>query len=185
MNKQLPIFIIIALILTAGAIYGFMYVTKSSENDSMMKQEVNEESTMMEKKAETGEPQSMMESGYNGKILVDAETPFVEFTQKDYEKALADGKVVILDFYADWCPICRGEAPVLEQGFRSLNNPDVIGFRVNYNDTETDADEEALAKKYGVTYQHTKVIIKDGTQVLKDGQVWDAETFVEQVNSVL
>ncbi len=39
--------------------------------------------------------------------------------------------------------------------------------RVNYNDTETDANEEALADEHGITYQHTFVLIENGQQVKK------------------
>ena len=32
-------------------------------------------------------------------------------------------------------------------------------LRVNYNDPDTDQEEKELAKKYGITYQHTYVQI--------------------------
>lgn len=35
----------------------------------------------------------------------------------------------------------------------------VQAFRVNFNDTDTDADEKALAGAFGITYQHTFVLI--------------------------
>jgi hypothetical protein len=41
-------------------------------------------------------------------------------------------------------------------------------IRVNYNDSDTDPAEEALADEYGVTYQHTFVQIdENGNEVAK------------------
>ena len=69
---------------------------------------------------------------------------YVEFTQAEYEKALTEDKVIFLDFYANWCPICRAEAPEIKAGFDSLTTDKVAGFRVNFNDDETDEDEKAF-----------------------------------------
>ncbi len=117
--------------------------------------------------------------------LAGTTTPYKEFTRTEYEQARGEGKDIILIYYADWCPICRGEAPLIEAGFNALNKPNAVGFRVNYNDSFTDDDEKALATEQSVTYQHTKVILKKGEIVLKDGNPWDKEDFLENINRVL
>ena len=103
----------------------------------------------------------------------------------DYEKALKSGKVVFLDFYANWCPICRGEGPELHAGFNALNTDKLVGFRVNYNDTDTDANEKKLAQQLQIPYQHYKVIIKDGKAVYQNGDTWDREMFVQEIGKFL
>jgi len=40
-------------------------------------------------------------------------------------------------------------------------------IRVNYNDTETDGEEKALAAKYKVTYQHTFVEINSDGEIVQ------------------
>ena len=73
----------------------------------------------------------------------------------------------VLYFYATWCPTCK----VANEDF--LANPnkipeDVVLIRINYNDPDTDAEEKDLAKKYGITYQHTFVQIDaEGNQIAK------------------
>lgn len=129
--------------------------------------------------------ESRKAEGYAGNVISGNISPYIEFNKADYDKALSEGKIIFLDFYATWCPICRAEAPNIEAGFNELENGSVIGFRVNYNDPETDDDEKALAKQFGVTYQHTKVIIRDGQQVLKDGESWTREMFTEEINKVI
>ena len=91
---------------------------------------------------------------------------FYEFDQATYEAALKAGKLVFLDFYANWCPICKAEAPEITAAFNELNEENVVGFQVNYNDGQTDANEKALAKKFGITYQHTKILITADEKVV-------------------
>jgi thioredoxin 1 len=82
-----------------------------------------------------------------------------------YKNSTADK--IVLFFYADWCPTCRP----IDMEFKD-NIPKIPAgieiYRVNYNDQDTDEQEKALAKKYGVTYQHTFVQIdKDGNEITK------------------
>lgn len=128
--------------------------------------------------------QEAKKEGYTGTLLAGSKAPYLAFIKTDYEKAKREGKIIFLDFYANWCPICRAEAPEIQVGFDSLLTDNVVGFRVNYNDSETDDDEKALAKEFGVTYQHTKVILKDRQQVLKDGDQWDRQRFAKELAKI-
>ena len=121
---------------------------------------------------------------FKGEIIAGTISPYLAFNQDDYEKALDEGKVIFLDFYANWCPICKLESPSIKGAFDSLENENVIGFRVNYNDDETDQDEEELAKEFGITYQHTKVILKDGEEVTKSLETWSKERVLEEIGKV-
>ncbi len=124
---------------------------------------------------------SVTTQSFQGRVIAGVSAPFIEFNKADYEAAKKADKVIVLDFYANWCPICRAEAPDIQAGFNSLTTDNVVGFRVNYKDDETDADEVALAKQYGINYQHTKVILKDGKQVLKTGEIWNKETLIKEI----
>ncbi len=126
-----------------------------------------------------------MVEGFSGKVLAGTTSPYVIFNKADYDKAQASGKIVFLDFYANWCPICRAEAPELKAGFDNLTSDKVVGFRVNFNDSDTDNDEKALAKQFDVPYQHTKVILKDGKVALKSGDSWDKEMFAKEFGKLL
>ena len=64
----------------------------------------------------------------------------------------------VLFFYANWCPTCSPADASFMQEQAKLPQ-DVTVLRVNYDDTETYADEKALAEKYQITYQHTFVQI--------------------------
>ena len=91
---------------------------------------------------------------------------FYEFDKGYYDAALKEGKFVFLDFYANWCSICKSEGPNMKAAFNALEDDKVIGFQVNFNDDQTDANEKALAKKFNVPYQHTKLVILPNETVL-------------------
>lgn len=70
----------------------------------------------------------------------------------------AANKKRVLYFYANWCPICRPIDIEFKQNESKIPE-NVVVIRVNYNDSDTDAEEKDLAKQYGITYQHTFVQI--------------------------
>lgn len=86
----------------------------------------------------------------------------------------------VLYFYASWCPTCRpADADFTARADKIPS--DVIVIRVNYNDTDTDAEEKALAKKYAITYQHTFVQIDEkGEQVA----VWNGGKTAELLENL-
>ena len=107
---------------------------------------------------------------------------YKEFNQADYEQALSENKKILLYFYATWCPICVAEQPAIKGTFDELDNENIIGFRVNYKDSATDNYEKSLAEEFGITYQHTKVIIVNGEQSLKSLENWDKDKYIEELN---
>lgn len=113
------------------------------------------------------------------------ESPYIPFTKQEYETAKAAGKLIILDFYADWCPICRAEAPEIIAAFSELKDARVVGFRVNFKDGDTDDTEKALAKEFNVPYQHTKIILKNGKEAARYPDQWDKQTALGAIRKEL
>ena len=127
------------------------------------------------------EKAAMMES-YKGKVLAGTEaTKYLDFNKADYDKALKEKKKILLYFYASWCPLCKKEQPETMAAFNELNDPNLVGFRVHYNDGEDNNDAKALAQQFQIPYQHTKVLIKDGKQVLKAPDSWNRERYLTEL----
>lgn len=198
MNKNILIGVAVIIILLSGGMYVMSQQSSPSmdqgketamEKKDVVAMEKQDETTdtMMEEKGSMAKDtmaKDAMMSSYTGTILAGKASPYIEFNTKDYEMAKKEGKILFLEFYANWCPICRAQAPKLVEGFNSLERTDVVGFRVNYNDPETDDTEKALAKEFGVTYQHTHVIVKDGKVLSKSNDDLDKESFVALLDSV-
>ena len=109
---------------------------------------------------------------------------FKTFDQTEYEQALADNKIIVLNFYADWCPSCTAEQPAIREAFNNNQNIDIIGFEVNFRDSQTDEFEEELAKQHGIVVQGTKIILKNGEQVQKAPQHWNKEKWAEELGKL-
>lgn len=140
----------------------------------------------VEKDSAETETREVARMAYRGTVLAGKANPLLAFAAADYEKAAASDKLIVLYFYANWCPICKAEtANALYPAFDALMGDRVIGFRVNYNDSETDADERALARKFGVAYQHTKVFVKNGTRILKSPEGWDTARYLAEISKVI
>lgn len=145
------------------------------KDNSMMKKD---EGAMMNK----GE--TMMK--YSGMMLAGKSAPLLDFTKADYDAAIKTDKLVVLYFYANWCPVCKEEtANALYPAFNELTTDNVVGIRINYKDSNTDSDEKALAVKYGIPYQHTKVLLRNGTQILKAPDSWDKARYLAEINKAL
>lgn len=155
-----------------------MQKSDSTMNDSTMQKEGD--TTMDKKDGTVMSEESMMK--YSGAVLAGSKAQLLDFNKADYDKATMSGKLVVLYFYANWCPICKAEFPKMQAAFNELSTGDVIGFRVNYNDNETDADEKALAREHGVAYQHTKVFVRNGTKILKAPDSWDTNRYLSEIN---
>lgn len=80
-------------------------------------------------------------------------TPQLELALLDGEYLrLSDlkGKVVVLNFWASWCPPCRWEMPAFEQVWREYKNQDVMFVGIAVSDAEEDA--RAFVDTAGVSY---------------------------------
>ncbi|PIT92671.1 MAG: hypothetical protein COU08_01600 [Candidatus Harrisonbacteria bacterium CG10_big_fil_rev_8_21_14_0_10_42_17] len=197
--------IIIIALIVIGLIAGGVYLSKQSKEPAENEEEGN---IVMEKDANTMEhDDAIMEKeggvmeekesdailkvssetegekvSFSGRVLAGTNAPFLEFNKADYDKALATDKLVVLYFYANWCPICKAEIPKAEAAFKSIQSNNVVGFRVNFNDNETDDNEKQLAREFGVPYQHTKVFVKNGKRVLKSPEEWETSTYLSKIN---
>ena len=112
--------------------------------------------------------------------------PLLAFSPTGYDDARKSGDLIVLYFYANWCPICKAEFPKMQEAFNTLDdNKQVIGFRVSYKDDEVTPEEEALAREFGVGYQHTKVFLKNGKRILKAPDSWDKDRYMFEINKAL
>jgi len=70
----------------------------------------------------------------------------------DEEVSLSDyqGKVVLINFWATWCPPCRAEIPDLEAAYREHQDDDFVVLGISIEDPPEAV--RAFVDEYGVTY---------------------------------
>lgn len=100
-----------------------------------------------------------------------------QYSPVAYAEALADGKTVVIDFHASWCPICAANAPGIRAAFESTNNENVVGFIADYD------KEVALENQFGVSSQSTLVKVRgsDPKNAAKVGTLGPGPLTQEQV----
>lgn len=163
--------LVIMVIVLMVIVGGFFYFVFSQQP------KIEEDSMSMEGK---------VIEGYSGSLIAGNSSPLLDFQKEDYQKALVTDNLIVLYFYANWCPICKIEtANALYPAFNELATDKVIGFRINYNDSQTDSDERDLARQFGIAYQHTKVFVKNGERVLKSPESWSKDRYLEEINKNL
>jgi thioredoxin 1 len=92
------------------------------------------------------------------------------FSQAEFDKAVASGKSVVVDFYADWCPTCKAQAPILKALAADPAFKNYVILTANF-DKDTD-----LKKQMKVSKQSTLVVFKGGKEVARStGQTAKAD----------
>ena len=78
-------------------------------------------------------------------------------TSKTFKPFIEKKGVVLVDFYATWCPPCKMLAPILDE----ISGDDKLGLPV----AKLDIDKEmGIANEYTVMSVPTMIIFKDGVE---------------------
>jgi len=91
------------------------------------------------------------------------------YNEAAFSEAKAAGKTILLDFHADWCPVCRKQGPLLQSLVQEDKLKDVVVFKVNYD------KETALKKDLKVANQSTLIVFKGGQEASRATWVTDKD----------
>jgi cytochrome c biogenesis protein CcmG, thiol:disulfide interchange protein DsbE len=132
-----------------------------------------------------GNPGSLGVNSVFGRVDVPAE-PASDFTLELLDGGtlnLSDlrGKVVLVDFWASWCPPCRQEAQTLAQVYQEYADQPVEFVGVDIWDRREDA--LAYINEYNVPYPNG--IDERGTNLIDYGVTGIPEKFIIDQNGVL
>ena len=102
----------------------------------------------------------------------------VHFSKEGFEKARAQGGVMLVDFWAAWCGPCKMIAPVIEQLAGQYEGKVIVG--------KVDGDQEPeLAREYGVMSIPNVVILKDGQEVDRKVGAMPAAAYSQALDAAL
>ena len=71
------------------------------------------------------------------------------------------GKIVIVNFWATWCPPCRAETPALEKSYQQYKDSGVVILGVNLTNEDSLKDIAAFVQEFKLTYPI--LLDQDGT----------------------
>ena len=78
----------------------------------------------------------------------------------NFDEIISSNAKVLVDFYADWCGLCKMVGPLVAQ--IADEHDDVAVVKVNVD------DEMELAEKFGVASIPTIILFKDGKETKKN-----------------
>lgn len=122
---------------------------------------------------QTPQAQPVAKGGLIGEIAPDL--TLVDMEGRTVSLAQYRGKVVILNFWATWCPPCREEMPSMEELHRRFKDRGLVMLAVNVEDNGKDAVAEFLKK---TPYSFPILLDEDKTAQTTYGVFRFPETFV-------
>lgn len=93
-------------------------------------------------------------------------------TDSNFDQIISSHKVILIDFWAEWCSPCRRFSPILDEV--SQENNVWLG--------KIDADENALsADKYKVNSLPTVIVFQNGIEVKRISGAMPKHKFIEEI----
>lgn len=78
-------------------------------------------------------------------------------TKKNFDQAIADHRIVLVDFWATWCGPCKSMAPDLVQ-MAQESPDDVLIAKVDVD------DQSELTERFGIQSMPTIITFREGVQ---------------------
>lgn len=96
----------------------------------------------------------------------------------NYSEIINSNPVVLVEFYASWCPHCKRMMPVVEQA------KELLAGKVNVYQFDIDENEE-LSDREGVKTIPTFIIYRDGKEQWRQSGEMDGQVLLGKVEQYM
>jgi thioredoxin 1 len=80
------------------------------------------------------------------------------FTQAAFDRLQQQGAPILVSIYADWCPTCRAQAPILKKLLEQEEFKPIHALRVDFD------HQKDIVNAFKVFKQSTLLVFKDGKE---------------------
>lgn len=101
-----------------------------------------------------------------------------QYDKAEFDQDLSSGKLMMVDFWADWCGPCRMLGPVIEKLAQEYEGKVQVG-KVNVD------QQPELAMRYGVMSIPTVIFFKNGQELDRLVGVMPASAFTQVLDQQL
>ncbi len=101
-----------------------------------------------------------------------------QITDSNFNEVLAEGKPVVIDFWATWCGPCRMVGPIIDELATEYEGRVIIGK------VDVDANTD-LPSQFGVRNIPTIIFLKDGQLVNKMVGAQSKDAFKKEIDKLL
>jgi thioredoxin 1 len=91
----------------------------------------------------------------------------IPYTPQAFDAAMKDGKSILVEIHAPWCPTCKAQAPILAELEKEAKFRDLLVVHVDF-DSQKDA-----VRRFGARMQSTLITFKDGKETGRSVGVTD------------
>ena len=98
------------------------------------------------------------------------------YTKDLFDKALSDGKVVVVSSWIKYCTSCASQMKVLDKAKNDFDNIEYFTF---------DVTNKEVAKFFNIQYQTTLLIFKDNKEVYRSIGETTKELIYDALKSVI
>jgi len=109
-----------------------------------------------------------------------AEAALVQpFSTAAFEAAQKQGRPILVDVYADWCPVCRAQHEVLSRVLPGQEFKNLVVFRLNF-----DTQKQAWSK-LGVQRQSTLILFRGRKEIGRSVAATDSASMKQLLSASL
>lgn len=101
------------------------------------------------------------------------------FDAKAFAAAQREGRPILIDVYADWCPTCKAQAPIVQRVVQAPQFRNMVVFKLNFDTQKSDWT------RLGVRRQSTLIAFKGAKESGRSVGDTDATSIATLIQSAV